>query len=43
MISTIVDVEQTPAALVLDMKLKVAFRQLSESIWLPVFEPDTGS
>jgi uncharacterized OB-fold protein len=42
MMSTITDIEQTPAALVLDMKLKVAFRQLSESIWLPVFKPDTG-
>jgi hypothetical protein len=43
MISTIVDIEQTPDALVLDMKLKVAFRQLSDTIWLPVFRPDTGS
>jgi uncharacterized protein len=43
MISAIVDVEQTPAALVLDMKLKVAFRQLSDTIWLPVFRPDNGS
>jgi uncharacterized OB-fold protein len=43
MISTVVGVEQTPAALILDMKLKVAFRQLSETIWLPVFKPDTGS
>ncbi len=43
MISTVVDVPQTPEALRLDMKLRVAFRKLSEDIWLPVFRPDEAA
>jgi uncharacterized OB-fold protein len=39
MISNIVDVEQTPDALQLDMALEVTFEQLSDEIWLPVFRP----
>lgn len=39
MISNIVEVEQTPTALQLDMALEVTFEQLSDEIWLPVFKP----
>ena len=39
MVSNIVEVEQTPDALQLDMALEVTFEQLSDEIWLPVFRP----
>ena len=39
MISNIVDCEQTPEALQLDMPLQVAFEDAGEDIHLPVLEP----
>ena len=39
MVTNIVDVEQTPEALVLDMALDVTFERLSDEISLPVFRP----
>lgn len=40
MMSNIVNVPQTPEALVLDMPLRVTFSKLTEEITLPLFEPD---
>jgi len=37
--TNIVDCEQTPEALVLDMPLEVAFEPLDEEITLPLFRP----
>lgn len=42
MMSNIVDCEQTPEALELDMPLEVRFEKLSEEISLPVFAPANG-
>ena len=42
MMSNIVDCEQTPEALELDMPLEVRFEKLSEEISLPVFAPAKG-
>lgn len=42
MMSNIVDCEQTPEALELDMPLQVKFEKLSEDISLPVFAPLQG-
>lgn len=39
MMSNIVDCEQTPEALVLDMPLEVTFERQSEDITLPLFRP----
>lgn len=39
MMTNIVDCPQTPDDLVLDMPLEVSFRQVSETISLPVFRP----
>jgi uncharacterized OB-fold protein len=39
MMSNVVDVEQTPEALELDMPLEVTFRSLSDEIALPLFRP----
>ena len=42
MMSNIVDCEQTPEALVLDMPLQVRFENLNGEISLPVFAPASG-
>ena len=42
MMSNIVDCPQTPEALVLDMKLEVAFEKLDDKITLPLFRPAKG-
>lgn len=39
MMSNIVDCPQTPEALVLDMKLEVAFQAIDDTLTLPVFKP----
>ena len=39
MMTNLVDVEQTPEALVLDMPMEVAFDTVSEAITLPKFRP----
>ena len=39
MMSNIVETEQTPEALQLDMSLEVTFEQLSDDISLPLFRP----
>ena len=39
MMTNIVDCEQTPEALVLDMALQVAFEPMDEEITLPLFRP----
>ena len=39
MMTNIIDSPQTPEALVLDMKLEVAFEKLDDNISLPVFRP----
>lgn len=39
MMSNIVEVEQTPQALQLDMPLEVVFQRMSEEISLPMFRP----
>ena len=39
MLTNIVDVAQTPEALVLDMPLDVTFREVSDEISLPLFRP----
>lgn len=39
MMTNIVDCPQTPEALRLDMPLQVAFREISETVSLPVFRP----
>lgn len=43
MMTNIVDCEQTPEALELDMALEVTFEQLTDEIALPVFRPAEGS
>jgi uncharacterized OB-fold protein len=43
MVTNIVEVEQTPEALVLDMALEVTFEKLSDEISLPVFRPAQGT
>jgi len=42
MMANILNVPQTPEALILDMPLKVAFRPIRQGIVLPYFEPDGG-
>ena len=42
MMSNILDCPQTPEALVLDMKLEVAFEKLDDKITLPQFRPAKG-
>jgi uncharacterized OB-fold protein len=42
LMSNIVDVEQTPEALTLDMALEVTFLRLDDDIALPVFRPAQG-
>ena len=42
MMSNIVDCQQTPEALELDMKLEVAFEKLDDKITLPLFRPAKG-
>ena len=42
MMTNIVDCEQTPEALQLDMKLEVAFTPMDEEITLPLFRPAQG-
>jgi uncharacterized OB-fold protein len=42
LMSNIVDCEQTPEALVLDMPLEVTFEALSDEIALPLFRPVDG-
>jgi hypothetical protein len=37
--TNIINVPQTPEALVLDMPLRVSFQILTDEITLPVFEP----
>ena len=39
MMTNIVNVEQTPEALILDMPLKVTFEAINDDITLPYFEP----
>ncbi len=39
MMTNIVEVEQTPAALQLDMQLEVVFQRINEEISLPLFRP----
>ena len=39
MMTNIVNCEQTPEALVLDMPLKVIFESITEEISLPKFQP----
>ena len=43
MMSNIVDCEQTPEALVLDMPLEVAFESITDEISLPKFRPAGGN
>jgi uncharacterized OB-fold protein len=40
MMTNIVNCPQTPTALILDMPLRVTFRPLSDTISLPLFEPE---
>jgi uncharacterized OB-fold protein len=42
LMSRIIDCPQTPEALVLDMKLEVAFERLDDAVTLPVFRPAKG-
>ena len=42
MMSNILDCPQTPEALVLDMKLEVAFETIDDKITLPQFRPAKG-
>lgn len=42
MLTNIVEIEQTPEALVLDMPLEVVFERLREDFSLPVFRPAPG-
>lgn len=39
MMTNIVNVEQTPEALTLDMPLEVVFEELNEQIFMPYFQP----
>ena len=43
MVSTVVDVPQTPERLKIDMPLEVRFFQVSNDIFLPVFGPPAGT
>jgi hypothetical protein len=43
MMTNIVEVEQTPEALQLDMPLEVTFEQLTDEISLPLFRPARGA
>ncbi len=43
MMTNIVDIEQTPEALELDMALEVCFEQVSDDIFLPKFRPAGGA
>ncbi len=43
MMTNIIDCEQSPEALVLDMPLQVAFEQLDDEITLPLFRPAKGA
>lgn len=43
MMTNIVECEQTPEALVLDMPLEVTFEQLDDEISLPLFRPAEGA
>jgi uncharacterized OB-fold protein len=43
MMSNIINVPQTPEALLLDMSLEVTFEALSEDITLPYFQPEGPS
>jgi len=42
MMTNIVDCEQTPEALQLDMKLEIAFTPMDDDITLPLFRPAKG-
>lgn len=42
MMTNIVDCEQTPKALQLDMALEATFEEISDEIWLPKFKPAEG-
>ena len=42
LMTNIVDIEQTPEALVLDMHVEVVFRKVSDDIALPLFKPADG-
>ena len=43
MMTNIIDCPQTPEALVLDMKLEVAFTPMDDDISLPLFRPAKGA
>jgi uncharacterized OB-fold protein len=43
MMTQIVNTEQTPEALVLDMPVRVVFDAITDEITLPYFEPDEGA
>lgn len=43
MMTNVVDVPQTPEALVLDMPLEVTFHALTDEIALPLFRPAAGA
>jgi hypothetical protein len=43
MMTNIVDLEQTPAALQLDMALQVVFERMNDDIYLPLFRPAGAS
>ena len=43
MMTNLVEVEQTPEALVLDMPLEVTFEPVSDEITLPLFKPAGGA
>jgi uncharacterized OB-fold protein len=43
MMTNIVDIEQTPEALQLDMPLEVTFERLTDEISLPLFRPARGA
>jgi uncharacterized OB-fold protein len=43
MMTNIINCPQTPEALELDMPLQVVFTQVSDTIWLPHFEPARGA
>lgn len=42
MMTNIINIEQTPEALKLDMALEVSFEQVSDDIFLPKFKPAGG-
>ena len=42
MMTSMVNIEQTPEALMLDMPVEVAFEAVSETISLPKFQPAAG-